>query len=204
MWDPTHLCLQMEWHDMSSILLCSKYITNAKYSISHEMQLPLKNQDEHLYKTPKVEQYDLGDVQGSLQVIVHKEVASLWSEARTGATAALEKSAIQSFEFWTELCIALLRRGGGGVTWKGPIESRASRGSGSWQPCALYSSHRHIAIPVMRWMTTQPKVGISQLSKLLGPAIVKIVPAIAKSWWWYAWHWQEARYNSKLTFRRPC
>ena len=64
-------------------------------------------------KAPKVEQYDLGDVQGSLQVIVHKEVASLWSEARTGATAAPEKSAIQSFEFWTELCIALLRRGGG-------------------------------------------------------------------------------------------
>ena len=28
-------------------------------------------------KAPKVEQYDLGDVQGSLQVIVHKEVASL-------------------------------------------------------------------------------------------------------------------------------
>ena len=172
MWDPTHLCLQMEWHDMSSILLCSKYITNAKYSISHEIQPPLKFQ-EHLYKTPKVEQYDLGDVQGSLQVIVHKEVASLWSEARTGATEAPEKSAIQSFEFWTELCIALLRRGGGGgVTWKGPIESRASRGSGSWQPCALYSSHRHIAIPVMRWMTTQLKVGISQLSKLLGPAVV--------------------------------
>ena len=118
-------------------------------------------------------------VQGSLQVIVHKEVASLWSEARTGATAAPEKSAIQSFEFWTELCIALLRRGGG-VTWKGPIESRASRGSGSWQPCALYSSHRHIAIPVMRWMTTQLKVGISQLSKLLGPAIVKIVTICKK------------------------
>ena len=69
---------------------------------------------------------------------------------------------------------------GGGVTWKGPIESRASRGSGSWQPCALYSSHRHIAIPVMRWMTTQLKVGISQLSKLLGPAIVKIVTICKK------------------------
>ena len=60
---------------MSSILLCSKYITNAKYS-SHEMQPPLIIQ-KHLYKIPKVEQYDLGDVQGSLQVIVHKEVASL-------------------------------------------------------------------------------------------------------------------------------
>ena len=59
-------------------------------------------------------------VQGSLQVIVHKEVASLWSEARTGATAAPEKSAIQSFEFWTELCIALLRRGGGGSEMRPP------------------------------------------------------------------------------------
>ena len=143
MWDPTHLCLQMEWHDMSSILLCSKYITNAKYS-SHEMQPPLIIQ-KHLYKIPKVEQYDLGDVQGSLQVIVHKEVASLWSEARTGATAALEKSAIQSFEFWTELCIALLRRGGGS-DMKRPNRISSQQGVGVMTAlCSLFqpSPHSH-------------------------------------------------------------
>ena len=106
----------------------------------------------------------------------------------------------------------------GGVTWKGPIESRASRGSGSWQPCALYSSHRHIAIPVMRWMTTQPKVGISQLSKLLGPTVVQIVPicinlkrlSIIPALFQPSphpgdeMHWQEAKYNSKLKFRWTC
>ena len=113
---------------------------------------------------------------------------------------------------------------GGGVTWKGPIESRASRGSGSWQPCALYSSHRHIAIPVMRWMTTQPKVGISQLSKLLGPAVVKIVPTylqkFSKGLSIICALFQPSpnpgddmdgtgkrhytRYNSKLKFRKTC
>ena len=201
MWDPTHLCLQMEWHDMSSILLCSKYITNAKYS-SHEIQPP-PNTKSTITKHQRLSNMILEMCKAVCKLLYTRRWPPFEERQELVQQRPWRKVQFRALSF-EQSCALHCWGEGGGVTWKGPIESRASRGSGSWQPCALYSSHRHIAIPVMRWMTTQLKVGISQLSKLLGPAIMKIVPAIAKSWWWYAWHWQEARYNSKLTFRWAC
>ena len=133
-------------------------------------------------KAPKVEQYDLGDVHCARQFASYctqggglpLKWGKNWCNSSPGEKCNSELWVLNRAVHCT------VEERGGGVTWKGPIESRASRGSGSWQPCALYSSHGHIAIPVMRWMTTQLKVGISQLSKLLGPAIVKIVTICKK------------------------
>ena len=247
MWDPTHLCLQMEWHDMSSNAMQQihtytntyKYThTNTnihKYTNIHTPSFPLCRWSDMTWAVVeecivlKAEAFPPFEVQRKNWRIAERFQTSMqngsiqWSFQQCRSSSSLHCSVVEvglilwilclyfCICIWVCICTCIcicacsveeLRWGG--VTWKGPIESRASRGSGSWQPCALYSSHRHIAIPVMRWMTTQPKVGVSQLSKMLGPAIVKIVPAIEKSWWWYAWHWQEARYNSKLTFRRTC